>query len=88
MKSMDKRIILSLPAALYSDMKKAAARHYQSVSAYVRESILDKVLEETVDSRQYDKLIRASRKREIGDKIFDSPRDAIHYLKNRSKKNR
>lgn len=43
MKITDKRIIVSLPLALYRDAKKAAGRRYVSVSALVREALFQKL---------------------------------------------
>lgn len=43
---MDKRIVISLPAKLYGNIKKAASSHYQTVSGYIRESILEKIQDE------------------------------------------
>ena len=46
MKIMDKRIVISLPARLYINIKKVASKHYQTVSGYIRESILEKIQDE------------------------------------------
>lgn len=46
MKVMDKRIVISLPARLYSSLRKAAEIHYQTVSGFIRESILEKIEDE------------------------------------------
>lgn len=43
MKVMDKRIVISLPGKLYSNIKKAASSHYQTVSGYIRESVMEKM---------------------------------------------
>ena len=50
MRVMDKRIVISLPARLYSNLRKAAAVHYQTVSGFIRESILEKIEDEFTPS--------------------------------------
>ena len=46
MKVMDKRIIVSLPMALYDDAKRIAKKSYISVSALIRASVLEKIKDE------------------------------------------
>lgn len=49
MKVMDKRIIISLPLVLYKGAKKAAQRHYLSISGLIRQSLQEKLEEEFSD---------------------------------------
>ena len=46
MKVMAKRIVISLPARLYFSLRKAASVHYQTVSGFIRESIVEKIEDE------------------------------------------
>ena len=46
MKVMDKRIMVSLPGALYEEIRRAATSRYQSVAAFIRESLLEKIGDE------------------------------------------
>ena len=46
MKVMDKRIIVSLPATLHDELKKAASSRYQSIAGYIRASLLEKIQNE------------------------------------------
>lgn len=46
MKVMDKRIMVSLPAALYEEIRRAATSQYQSVAGFIRDSLLDRVRDE------------------------------------------
>ena len=41
MKIMSKRIVLSLPMALYNNAKQTAKKEYRSVSSLIRESLLE-----------------------------------------------
>ena len=59
MRVMDKRILISLPAKLYANIKKAASSHYQTVSGYIRESVVEKIQEEL--SPEEAAVIRASK---------------------------
>ena len=60
MKTMDKRIILSLPSALYQDVKKRANKSYLSVSGYIRESLLERAKEKLTPREEV--LIEGARK--------------------------
>ena len=57
---MDKRIILSLPSALYQDVKKRANKSYLSVSGYIRESLLERAKEKLTPREET--LIESARK--------------------------
>jgi len=46
MKTMNKRVLLSLPEDLYRSVKTLAAREYRSAASLIRESILEKVEDE------------------------------------------
>ena len=43
---MDKRIIVSLPKGLYEGIRKIANREVRSVSALIRESLLERIEDE------------------------------------------
>ncbi len=46
MSASTKRIIVSFPVSLYEDVREAAKRKFQSVTNYIRQSMLEKVGEE------------------------------------------
>lgn len=46
MKTMDKRVVVNLPEDIYITIKRAADRHYKSLSAWIREIIIEQVEEE------------------------------------------
>ena len=43
---MDKTLLIHLPSQLYVRLKAAAAKNYKSLSAFVRESVVEKIEEE------------------------------------------
>lgn len=46
MKMMDKRIMVSMPAELYSNLVKIAEKEYVSISAYIRKAVMERMEEE------------------------------------------
>ncbi|MFH2138208.1 MAG: hypothetical protein ABII88_06820 [Candidatus Omnitrophota bacterium] len=52
MKMMDKRVLVSMPGKLYSNLAKLAKKDYMSIAAYIRQAVVEKMEDEISPEEQ------------------------------------